>query len=183
MNASLLITWRRDPRNNLSVNVGEPTSFLPVEVLPGLPLAETSWASPGRMGIVLSNGHGASASGSFDAEVQCRVVGGVFRKIPPPSSTRAWLACGVTDMCKGVPGQAEQVLEADPHSSHLFIDRGRRGDLIKMIWRDGEFACLFSKRLERDRSDGTSRPDFDSLRTGTIAAICNLRDSLGGTPA
>ncbi len=38
--------------------------------------------------------------------------------IPVPSSTRVWLACGVTDMRKGFPGlaaQAERVLKADPH--------------------------------------------------------------------
>ena len=29
--------------------------------------------------------------------------------------------------------------------------RGRRGDLIKVIWWDGQGACLFSKRLERGR--------------------------------
>ena len=74
--------------------------------------------------------------------------------IPVPSSTRVWLACGVTDMRKGFPGlaaQAERVLKADPHCGHLFIYRGRRGDLIKMIWWDGQGACLFSKRLERGR--------------------------------
>ena len=51
--------------------------------------------------------------------------------IPVPSSTRVWLACGVTDMRKGFPGlaaQAERVLKADPHCGHLFIYRGRRGD-------------------------------------------------------
>ena len=29
--------------------------------------------------------------------------------------------------------------------------RGRRGDLIKIIWWDGQGACLFAKRLERGR--------------------------------
>ena len=29
--------------------------------------------------------------------------------------------------------------------------RGRRGDLVKVIWFDGRGACLFSKRLERGR--------------------------------
>ena len=43
------------------------------------------------------------------------------------------------------------MLEADPYSGHLFVFRGRRGDLIKMIWWDGQGACLFSKRLERGR--------------------------------
>ena len=74
--------------------------------------------------------------------------------IPVPASTRIWLAGGVTDMRKGFPGLsvlAEQVLAADPYCGHLFVFRGRRGDLIKVIWWDGQGACLFSKRLERGR--------------------------------
>ena len=74
--------------------------------------------------------------------------------IPVPSSTRVWLASGVTDMRKGFPGlaaQAERMFKADPYSGHLFVFRGRRGDLVKMIWWDGQGACLFSKRLERGR--------------------------------
>ena len=74
--------------------------------------------------------------------------------IPVPASTKIWLATGVTDMRKGFVGlsaQAEKVLEADPYCGHLFVFRGRRGDLIKVIWWDGQGACLFSKRLERGR--------------------------------
>ena len=74
--------------------------------------------------------------------------------IPVPASTRIWLAAGVTDMRKGFIGlsaQAEKVLKADPYCGHLFVFRGRRGDLLKMIWWDGQGACLFSKRLERGR--------------------------------
>ena len=74
--------------------------------------------------------------------------------IPVPSGTRIWLAAGVTDMRKGFATlalQVQGVLRADPHSGHLFVFRGRRGDLIKVIWWDGQGACLFSKRLERGR--------------------------------
>ena len=74
--------------------------------------------------------------------------------IPTPASTKIWLAGGVTDMRKGFVGLsalAEKVLKADPYSGHLFVFRGRRGDLIKVIWWDGQGACLFSKRLERGR--------------------------------
>ena len=74
--------------------------------------------------------------------------------IPVPVNTRVWLAAGVTDMRKGFYGLsvlAETVLREDPHSGHLFVFRGRRGDLVKMIWWDGQGACLFSKRLERGR--------------------------------
>lgn len=74
--------------------------------------------------------------------------------IPVPASTRVWLAAGVTDMRKGFNGLsalAETVLERDPFCGHLFVFRGRRGDLLKMIWFDGQGACLFSKRLEKGR--------------------------------
>ena len=74
--------------------------------------------------------------------------------IPVPSSTRVWLAAGVTDMRRGfnsLAAQAEQVLKSDPYSGHLFVFRGRRGDLLKIIWWDGQGACLFAKRLEKGR--------------------------------
>ena len=38
-----------------------------------------------------------------------------------------------------------------PHSGHLFVFRGRRGGLIKVLWHDGQGMCLFAKRLERSR--------------------------------
>jgi transposase len=47
--------------------------------------------------------------------------------------------------------QAERVLAEDPYSGHLFVFRGRRGDLLKIIWWDSQGACLFSKRLEKGR--------------------------------
>jgi hypothetical protein len=53
--------------------------------------------------------------------------------IPVPASTKVWLACGVTDMRKGFAGLSaltETVLERDPYSGHLFVFRGRRGDLV-----------------------------------------------------
>ena len=74
--------------------------------------------------------------------------------IPVPSNTRVWLAAGVTDMRRGfntLAAQAETVLAEDPYSGHLFVFRGRRGDLLKIIWWDAQGACLFSKRLERGR--------------------------------
>ena len=69
-------------------------------------------------------------------------------------AAKVWLAAGVTDMRKGFGGLsalAQNVLQQDPFSGHLFVFRGRRGDLIKLIWFDGQGACLFSKRLEKGR--------------------------------
>ena len=74
--------------------------------------------------------------------------------IPVPSGVRVWLATGHTDMRKGLPSLAlvvQETLRRDPHSGHLFVFRGRRGDLIKVLWHDGQGACLFLKKLERGR--------------------------------
>ena len=74
--------------------------------------------------------------------------------IPVPSNTRVWLAAGVTDMRRGfslLAAQAKKVLVEDPYSGHLFVFRGRRGDLLKIIWWDSQGACLFSKWLEKGR--------------------------------
>ncbi len=74
--------------------------------------------------------------------------------IPILGNAKIWLAAGVTDMRRGfnsLAAQTEQVLAEDPYCGHLFLFRGRRGDQIKMIWWDGQGACLFTKRLERGR--------------------------------
>ena len=66
-----------------------------------------------------------------------------FGMIPVPANARVWLAAGVTDVRKGFAAQAEAVLKQDPSTGHLFVFRGRRGDLGKVIWWDGRGACLF----------------------------------------
>jgi transposase len=71
-----------------------------------------------------------------------------------PVGTRVWLAAGVTDMRKGMDGLAALVqtaLAENPFSGQLFVFRGRRGDLLKLLWFDGDGLCLFAKRLERGR--------------------------------
>ena len=95
--------------------------------------------------------------------------------IPVPASTKIWLAGGVTDMRKGFVGLsslAEAVLRQDPYSGHLFVFRGRRGDLIKVIWWDGQGACLFSKRLERGRFGWPSISDGKlTISTAQLAML------------
>ena len=51
----------------------------------------------------------------------------------------------------GLALQVQEVLERDPYSGHLFVFRGRRGDLIKILWHDTQGTCLFMKRLEAGR--------------------------------
>jgi transposase len=60
--------------------------------------------------------------------------------ISAPSGVRVWIATGATDMRKGMQGLALQVqegLKRDPHGGDLYLFRGRRGDLLKILWHDG----------------------------------------------
>jgi transposase len=71
-----------------------------------------------------------------------------------PAGTRVWIVAGVTDLRRGFVGLAGMVqtaLEENPFSGHVFVFRGRRGDLIKVLWWDGDGMCLLAKRLERGR--------------------------------
>ncbi len=74
--------------------------------------------------------------------------------IPVPSGVRVWLATGATDMRRGMNGLTLQVQEAmgrDPYAGDLYVFRGRRGNLIKVLWHDGQGTSLYAKRLERGR--------------------------------
>ncbi|CAN0640184.1 MULTISPECIES: IS66 family insertion sequence element accessory protein TnpB [Burkholderia cepacia complex] len=51
-----------------------------------------------------------------------------------PPNTRIWIAAGVTDMRSGfnsLAAKVQTVLEKDPYSGHVFVFRGKRGDLLK----------------------------------------------------
>ena len=74
--------------------------------------------------------------------------------IEPKAGTRIWIAAGFTDLRRcfqGLSSIVETVLEQAPFSGHVFVFRGKRGDLIKLLWFDGDGLCLFQKRLERGR--------------------------------
>jgi transposase len=71
-----------------------------------------------------------------------------------PNHTQIWITAGVTDLRCGFHGLSALVqtkLEKSPMSGQVFIFRGRRGDLVKLLWFDGDGLCLFAKRLERGR--------------------------------
>lgn len=65
--------------------------------------------------------------------------------IGPGTGVRVYLACGVTDMRKGITGLAavaQQVLKQIPTSGAVFAFRGRRGDRIKLLYWDGLLSLL-----------------------------------------
>ncbi len=74
--------------------------------------------------------------------------------IGPPAGTRIWIAAGVTDMRRGMYGLAALVqttLLENVYGGDVFVFRGRRGDLIKVLWADRDGLCVFAKRLEKGR--------------------------------
>ena len=71
-----------------------------------------------------------------------------------PLGTRVWIGAGVTDMRKGMDGLAALVQTAlgeKPFSGDVFVFRGKRGDLIKLLWWSGDGMNLYVKRLEHGR--------------------------------
>jgi transposase len=101
-----------------------------------------------------------------------------------PSGARVWLATGHTDMRKGFDGLAlleQETLQRDPHTGHLFVFRGRRGSLIKVLWHDGQGMCLFAKRLERGRfvwPSTVAREGADRTVTVTPAQLGYLLEGI-----
>ena len=51
----------------------------------------------------------------------------------------------------GLALQVQQGLKRDPHAGDLYIFRGKRGDLVKVLWHDGVGMSLYAKRLDRGR--------------------------------
>ena len=65
---------------------------------------------------------------------------------------RVYIACGYTDLRKGIDGLAamvQQEFELDPFTNALFLFCGRRRDRIKgLYWEQDGFILLY-KRLEQ----------------------------------
>jgi transposase len=68
-----------------------------------------------------------------------------------PRGVKVHLAFDFIDMRKGIDGLAmlvQGVLRQDPFSGYLFLFRGRKANLIKIVFWDGTGLRLFTKRLE-----------------------------------
>ncbi len=74
--------------------------------------------------------------------------------IAPGPGVKVYLATQPCDMRKGMDGlaaQVQNVLATNPFSGALFVFRGKRGDILKILTWDGSGLCLFTKRLEQGR--------------------------------
>jgi transposase len=77
-----------------------------------------------------------------------------------PKGLKVHLAVDLIDMRKGIDGLAmlvQGVLRQDPFSGHLFVFRGRKANLIKIVYWDGTGLCSPSGS-SRARSGGRRVP-------------------------
>ena len=99
--------------------------------------------------------------------------------IAPPAGMRIYLACGVTDMRKGMVGLSmlvQQTLKDDPFDGAVFAFRGRRAGLIKLIWHDGIGLCMLTKRLEHGQFVW---PSADTIGRIMAAKLTRIQRELG----
>ena len=99
------------------------------------------------------------------------------------SGLRVYLACGVTDMRKGMVGLSmlvQQNLAEDPFDGAVYAFRGRRAASIKLIWHDGVGLCMLTKRLERGQfawpsATTTGRIALSSAQLAALLDGCEWR--------
>ena len=82
------------------------------------------------------------------------------------TGTRIWIVAGVTDLRRGftgLSGMVQTALAENPFSGHVFVFRGKRGDLIKVLWWSGDELYLFASE-EVHLAAGGERRGVESLR-------------------
>lgn len=98
-----------------------------------------------------------------------------------PAGIKVHMAVGYTDLRKGLDSLAvlvEQVLEKDPFSGHMFVFRGKRADMIKVLFWDGSGLCLLTKRLEEGRFAWPVADEYGLTVTMTAAQLSMLLEGL-----
>jgi transposase len=98
--------------------------------------------------------------------------------IGPGTGVRVYLACGVTDMRKGISGLAmlaQTVLRQKPASGAVFAFRGRRGDRLKLLYWDGQGCATVSSFcsgcgcIAAQRRHSASSQPFSSSRLANFS--------------
>ena len=98
-----------------------------------------------------------------------------------PAGVKVHLALGYTDMRKGIDGLAmlvQGVLRQDPFSGHLFVFRGRKANLIKIVRGLGAKVNPFLKRLEQGVFLWPSNADPGETLALTSAQLSMLIDGV-----
>lgn len=146
-NDNMVFKWRRRLAAELAAKAGAPAApLLPVNII--------------DMSAPITNEPAPAIASSCEVEIEVASVAYVsgavarFRRTVPaglpeviPANTRIWIAAGVTDMRCGfnsLAAKVQTVLEKDPYSGHMFVFRGKRGDLLKCLWWCDGGLCLLA---------------------------------------
>jgi transposase len=102
-----------------------------------------------------------------------------------PPSVRVYVAVEPVDMRKGVDALSNLVrnaLRQEPMSGHLFVFRGKRGHMLRVLFWDRTGWVLYSKRLERGRfhlptdvPEGVQRLEIEAAELSLILEGIDLR--------
>jgi len=98
-----------------------------------------------------------------------------------PAGVKVHLALGHTDMRKGLDGLAtliQEHLKKDLFSGHLFIFRGKKASMLKILFWDGNGLCLFTKRIDQGRFVWPLMAGHDGSITLTPAQLAMLIEGI-----
>jgi len=96
-----------------------------------------------------------------------------------PAGTRIWIAAGVTDLRRGFTGLSGMVTDdtsRESISGHVFVFRGRRGDLIKMLWWPA-MGYVFSQNGSTEEDSSGRKRQAEQCRLRQHSYRCCLRAS------
>lgn len=104
-----------------------------------------------------------------------------------PPAVRVYVAVEPVDMRKGVDALANLVrnaLRQEPMSGHLFVFRGRRRHMARVLFWDRTGWVLYSKRLEKgtfhlpvDVPEGTQRLEIEAAELSMMLEGIDLRSA------
>jgi transposase len=80
----------------------------------------------------------------------------------------------------GLAAKVQTVLDDDPFSGHVFVFRGRRGNVVKVLWSTGDGLCLLAKRLERGHFVWP-QADNGKVHLSSAQLSCSLKGSIGSS--
>lgn len=99
------------------------------------------------------------------------------------ADVKVWIAGGVTDMRRAMNTLALQVQQGigrDPYAGEIFCFRGRKGDLVKILWHDGVGMSLYAKRLEAGKSIWPVSRSGDAVASLRLSLAISSTVSAGG---
>ncbi len=71
-----------------------------------------------------------------------------------PAGMKVYIATAPTDLRRsfdGLAATAMSVLKRDPSAGGLFVFTNKRGNQVRVLFRDSQGWCVLSKRLDRGR--------------------------------